>query len=143
MNYDLSKKEKRICETCIDKALERELRAGLENFEAIILNWKNGKFPDDRQAYATLFNTVKDSEKDIFARYNSGKRFDPLTLVAVSYRDGYLNDEDIKEFSEETKTRIRVRGGRKYELVRRRRADITFDRESMSCQSLNAEHINR
>lgn len=106
MGYELTKREMKICEICIDKALFAELRVGLESFEAIIREWRSGKYPDDRHAYTTLFTAVKESEKNIFSRYNNGRRLDPLMLVVVGYRNGYINDEDLKELSEEGKKKI-------------------------------------
>lgn len=44
MYYELSKKEKKIARACIDKGLEAEFQKGMEKFETIIHDWRNGKF---------------------------------------------------------------------------------------------------
>ena len=44
MFHELSKREKKIAKACIDKGLDAEFKEGLENFQAIIQDWRAGKF---------------------------------------------------------------------------------------------------
>ena len=46
--HQLSKREKKIARYCIDKGLEAEFREGLEKSEAIIQDWRVGKFETNK-----------------------------------------------------------------------------------------------
>jgi hypothetical protein len=106
---DLSKSEKKLARVAIDKGLHAELLEGLENFEAILKNWRAGKFETNIEAYHTLYSAVKDKDYAIQRRYDglSGGRY--LTTVAAIYKDGYINDEDIAGFQEVNKKYIKRR----------------------------------
>ena len=41
---ELTKSEKKVARAAIDKGLDAEFREGLENFEAILKDWREGKF---------------------------------------------------------------------------------------------------
>lgn len=103
MYHELSKREKKIARVCIDKGLDAEFREGLENFEAIIADWRNGKFESNKDAYHKLNKAVHTKDKAIARRYDglSGSRW--LVTVAGILYDGYISEEDIKDFSEEAK----------------------------------------
>jgi hypothetical protein len=107
MYYELSKREKKIARACIDKGLDAEFRDGLEKFEAVIADWRNGKFADNKGAYHKLNRALHTKSKAISRRYDglSGSRW--LVTVAGILHDGYISEEDIKDFSEETKDIIK------------------------------------
>ncbi len=108
MYYELSKREKKIAKACIDKGLEAEFKEGLENFHAIIQDWRAGKFASDKEAYHQLFKAVDNKDHAIARRYDglSGSRW--LTTVIELLREGYISEDDIKDFSDETKARIKM-----------------------------------
>lgn len=106
MYYELSKGDKKIAKACIDKGLEAEFREGLEKFEIIIRHWRAGKFASTKEAYHELFKSVAKKDKTISERYDrlTGSRW--LITVAAILHDGYISEDDIKDFSAEVKSRI-------------------------------------
>ncbi|MDB5280491.1 MAG: hypothetical protein JWR61_5446 [Ferruginibacter sp.] len=43
--YELTKAEKKIARAAIDKGLHAEFKEGLENFESILQDWRQGNSP--------------------------------------------------------------------------------------------------
>jgi len=109
MYYDLSKREKKIARACIDKGLEAEFKEGLENFHVIIQDWQAGKFASNKEAYHQLFKAVDNKDHAIGRRYDglSGSRW--LITVIELLREGYISEDDIKDFSDQTKAVIQMR----------------------------------
>ena len=106
MYYELSKSEKKIARACIDKAIEAEFYEGLEKFEAILNDWRQGKFAGNKEAYHQLFKAVDKKDNAISKRYDNltGSRW--LITVAAVLHDGYISENDIKDLSNETKAVI-------------------------------------
>jgi hypothetical protein len=104
--HELSKSEKKVARACIDKGLETELLEGMEKFEAIIKDWRAGKFATTKEAYHALYKAVDEKDNAIARRYDgiTGGRY--LITVAGIYRDGYINEDDIQGFREETKAML-------------------------------------
>ncbi|PZR22454.1 MAG: hypothetical protein DI535_26165 [Citrobacter freundii] len=116
MFHELSKREKKIARVCIDKGLDAQFRESLEKFDSVITNWRNGKFEANKEAYHELYRTVMEQNKAIARRYDdlTGSRY--LNTVAEIYVDGYINDDDIKDFSEEVRLwMVRVKEMRRSE----------------------------
>jgi hypothetical protein len=109
MFYELTKREKKIARACIDKGLEAEFRAGLEQFEAILNKWKNGEFPTHKEAYHELYIALDKKDSLIAKRYDglSGSRW--LAAVADIFHDGYIGEEDIIGLSDLAKDIIKQR----------------------------------
>lgn len=107
MYYELSKREKKIARACIDKGLDAEFWEGLKKIEAIISDWRNGKFAGNKEAYHEMYRGLDTKNRAIAKRYDglSGSRW--LVTVAGILHDGYVTDEDIKDFSEEAKVVIK------------------------------------
>lgn len=86
----------------IDKGVDTEFRIALEQTDKILSEWKQGSL-DNRTAYHKLFKKVQERDKRISNRYDglTGSRY--LLTVAGIYVDGQITEEDIKDFSEETK----------------------------------------
>ncbi len=99
---DLSKREKKIARDAIEKGVLAEFKVCLEEAETIIKEWRNSHL-DNRQAYHKLFKAIMEQNKHIARRYDDmrGSRY-LLTVAAILY-DGYITEEDIKDFSEEAK----------------------------------------
>jgi hypothetical protein len=70
MIYELSKSEKKIARAAIDKGLDAEFRKGMENFEAIVKDWREGKFAGNKDAYHKLFKAVDEKDNAISNRYH-------------------------------------------------------------------------
>lgn len=106
MYYELSKADKKIARANIDKGIDAEFREGLETFEAVIRDWRAGKFSSNRDAYHKLFQAVREKDKAIGKRYDdlSGSRW--LATVAAILHDGYISKEDIAGFSDEARMTI-------------------------------------
>jgi hypothetical protein len=108
MYYELSKREKKIAKACIDKGLEAEFKEGLENFHAIMQDWRAGKFASHKEAYHELFKAVDKKDNTISRRYDglTGSRW--LITVVELFREGYISEDDIKDFSDATKAVIKM-----------------------------------
>ena len=70
MFHELSKREKKIARTCIDKGLEAEFKEGLEKFQTIMQDWQAGKFASNKEAYHQLFKAVDEKDNAISRRYD-------------------------------------------------------------------------
>lgn len=103
MYYELSKREKKIAKACIDKGLDAEFKEGLEVCGTVIDAWRDRKILSNEEAYHQLFGVLHKKDKAIARRYNGlgGSRW--LVTVAAQLYDGYISQDDIKDFSEETK----------------------------------------
>jgi hypothetical protein len=49
MYYELSKKEKKIARQCIEKGLDTASKEGLQKCEAVINEWRQGKFSSNKE----------------------------------------------------------------------------------------------
>ncbi len=100
--HELSKSEKKVARAAIDKGLDAEFREGMEKFETIINEWREGKFATNKEAYHQLFKAVDEKDYAISRRYDglTGGRY--LITVAGIFRDGYIAEEDIRGFREDT-----------------------------------------
>ena len=108
MFHELSKREKKIAKACIDKGLEAEFKEGLENFHTIMQDWRAGKFASNKEAYHYLFKAVDEKDNAIARRYDGLSGSHWLITVVELFREGHISDDDIKDFSDETKTVIRM-----------------------------------
>lgn len=106
MHNDLTKSEKKVARAAIDKGLEAQFREGMEKFEAIIKDWRLGKFATNKDAYYKLFKAVDAKDNAISRRYDglTGGRY--LITVLGILQDGFITEDDISGFSEESKALI-------------------------------------
>ena len=105
MYHELSKHEKKIARSIIDKGVEAEFRGGLEKAKQVIAEWESGML-DNKSAYHKLFKAVNKQDSRISKRYDglTGSRY-LLTVAAILY-DGQITDEEIRDFSDEAKQAI-------------------------------------
>ncbi len=103
MYHDLSKREKKIARICIVKGLEEEFRDGLSNFDTIISEWREGKFATNKDAYHQLFKAITKKDKAIARRYDGLTGSSYFITVAAIFHDGFISEDDVKDFSEETR----------------------------------------
>lgn len=107
MYYELTKKEKKIARECIDKSLDAAFKEGLENSEAVIREWRQGKFSTNKEAYHKLYKTLTDKDDAIVRRYDGLKGSRYLVTVAQLFFEKVITEDDIKDFSDQTKAVIR------------------------------------
>jgi len=103
MYYELSKREKKIARVCIDKGLDTAFKTGLENSETVISEWRLGKFSSDREAYHKLYKVLTDTDDAISERYDGLTGSKWLITVAQLFAEKIITEDDIKDFSDETK----------------------------------------
>lgn len=105
MYYDLNKKDKKIARAAIDKGVDAEYKAGLEEAAAIISHWNSGKL-NNKESYLKLYKAVEERDKALGKRYDGlgGSRY-LMTVAAILY-DGYITEEDVKDFSDATKEQM-------------------------------------
>lgn len=103
---ELTKSEKKVARMCIDKGLDAEYREGLEKVAAIMDSRRSGKFKDSREAYLKMYKTLDGKDREIARRYNglTGSRY--LLTVAVLFADGYIDEDDIRGFSDSSREAI-------------------------------------
>jgi hypothetical protein len=102
---ELSKADKKVARAIIDLGLQRERFDGLNEIDSVLQNWKNKKL-DDESAYHLLYKTVIELDKHIARRYDaiSGSRY--VLVIVSQFRDGVITEEDLSEFSEDTRQSI-------------------------------------
>ena len=102
MYYELSKSEKKIARVLIDRGVESDKIAALEQTEKILADWKEGKI-DLVSAYQKVIQNGEEWDQKIARRYDrlGGSRW--LAVIAAIYVDGQITEDDIAGFSEKTK----------------------------------------
>ncbi len=102
MYYELNKKDKKIARLLIDKALNAQYKAALQAAQALISSWQEEK-PDNKEAYLKLFKILEKHDNNLSERYErlGGSRY-LITVINVLF-DGLITNDDIKDFSDETK----------------------------------------
>jgi hypothetical protein len=110
MYYELSKKEKKIARECIDKGLEAAFKEGLGKSEVVIKDWRQGTFSSNKEAYHKLYKAITDNDDAISRRYDGLTSSRYLVTVAQLFLEKVITEDDIKEFSDETKAVIRLFG---------------------------------
>ncbi len=102
MYHNLSKQDKKIARICIDKGLNIAYTNALNEVSSLMQDWHTDK-TDTRQAYMKLFKIIEHHDRAIAKRYNDlgGSRY--LVTVAALLGEKVISEEDIKDFSGETK----------------------------------------
>jgi hypothetical protein len=103
MYYELSKREKKIARVCIDKGIDTAFKQGLEKSEEVISYWRQGKFPSNREAYHKLYEVIIGADKAIAGRYDGLTGSKWLITVAQLFVEKTITEDDLKDFSDETK----------------------------------------
>jgi hypothetical protein len=107
---DLSKHDKKIAREIIEKGLQKDFAKALNKAYAIINDWKNKKY-DNRDAYHKLFKQIDKSDSLIARRYDnmSGSKY--LFIIAGQFIDGIIEEDDLKELSNDTILTIKMIAG--------------------------------
>lgn len=106
MYYELSKSQKKIARTVMDKGLENHYHKGLKEAESIILNWQNGAFNNQKEAYMELYKCIEKNDKHIAWLYNDkgGSRW--VEVMVGQLADGVISISDLKDFQSEVREAI-------------------------------------
>lgn len=106
MYYELSKSQKKIARTIMDKGLENHYFKGLKETGSIILNWQNGAFTNHKEAYMELYKCVEKNDKHIAWLYNDkgGSRW--VEVMAGQLADEVISISDLKDFQSEVREAI-------------------------------------
>ncbi len=99
MIYELSKPQKKIARSIIEKGLMKDYEKGLKKVEAILLRWIAGKI-DNREAYMAVYDQVSKYDRRIARRYDNMKGSTYLRIIAEQLADGLITIEDIAELEE-------------------------------------------
>lgn len=102
---ELSKSDKRIARTIIQKGLMNEFAKGLNKADKILNDWKQGK-GDARESYHALFKHISGFDKEIGRRYDGMSNFDLVFVVVAQLNEGLIEKQDLEAFSAEGQTFI-------------------------------------
>lgn len=102
---ELSKSDKRIARTIIQKGLMNEFAKGLNKADKILNDWKQGK-GDARESYHALFKYISGFNKGIARRYDGMSNFDLVFVVVAQLNEGLIEKQDLEAFSAEGQTFI-------------------------------------
>ena len=97
---ELSKSDKRIARTIIEKGLMNEFAKGLNKADKILTDWKQGK-GDVRESYHALFKHISGFDKGIARRYDGMGNGDLLDIILQQLNEKLIDKQDLEAFSAE------------------------------------------
>lgn len=97
---ELSKSDKRIARTIIEKGLMKEFEKGLNKADKILNDWKQGK-GDVRESYHALFKHISGFDKGIARRYDGMRNSDLIYIVIQQLNEDLIEKQDLEAFSAE------------------------------------------
>jgi hypothetical protein len=100
-----SKRDKKILRDIIDKGLQKEFAAGIEQLEMIIHVWRQRKI-DTNDVYRKLNETMHEHDKTIARRYDQMGSANYAQIVAAQLADGLISETDLEELSDEMRQQI-------------------------------------
>jgi len=102
---ELSKADKKVARTIIEKGLQQEFENGLNEFYQLLKDWKENS-ADNRDVYHDLYGRVREFDKHIAWRYDrmSGRNY--IFIVANQLIEGHVKDEDLSGFSDEARNYV-------------------------------------
>ena len=103
MSHELNKAEKKIARQLIDKGFDIECKTVLDQAAEILSEWKQNGL-NNTTAYHKLFIQLQKHDKLIRYRYTEIKGSRYLSIVRAIYEDGQITEDDIKDFSENTRS---------------------------------------
>lgn len=106
MYYELTKSQKKIARTVIDRGLENHYKRGLSDIESICRKWREGNFASTRDAYMNLYQCVKRNDKNIGRIYidKGGARW--VEVMSMQLADKAITIEDLTDFDSELRNII-------------------------------------
>jgi hypothetical protein len=103
---ELTKKEKKIARDIFSLAIEKEFETASQNSEIIMAKWKSGN-AKGREVFHETRSYLNDFLKHLERRYDNLRVASYLMTLAGILKDGYITEEDIKDFSHEAKEMIK------------------------------------
>jgi hypothetical protein len=103
---ELSKSDKKVARLLMDKGIEKELEICNNDIAEIIKEWNNQKVTI-RETYSKIYETVQKNDKYIARNYDGITGVHYFNTVVVLFKQKLLSDEDINQFSEEVRTKIK------------------------------------
>lgn len=97
---ELSKSDKRIARTIIEKGLLNEFTKGLNKADKILNDWKQGK-GDVRESYHALFKHISGFDKGIARRYDGMSNSDLLDIILQQLKEKLIDKQELEAFSQE------------------------------------------
>jgi hypothetical protein len=95
---ELSKGDKRIARTIIEKGLMKEFAEGLNKADKILNDWKQGK-GDVRESYHALFKHISDFDKGIARRYDGMRNSVLIFVVLQQLNEKLIEEQELQAFS--------------------------------------------
>lgn len=103
---DLTKKEKKIARDIFSISIEKEFEEALQNSQLIMTKWKSGN-ASSREIFHETRSYLNVFLKHLERRYDDLRTSDYLMTLAGILKDGYITDEDLKDFSDAAKETIK------------------------------------
>jgi hypothetical protein len=99
---ELTKKEKKIAREVFSMSIEKEFDTALQNSEVILAKWKSGN-ATGREIFHETRSYLNNFLKHLQRRYDDLRSSDYLITLAGILKDGYITEEEIKDFSDEAR----------------------------------------
>ena len=105
MKIQLSKNQKKVARSIIEKGLQKEYVTGIEQIEKVIARWRTKK-SDDRETWFELYKEVTAHDKNIARQYDNitGSRY--LLVIMNQLMRGVIGEEDLAELDPEISDRL-------------------------------------
>jgi hypothetical protein len=97
---ELSKPDKKKARAIIEKGLMKEFERGLNQADAILSNWKQGK-GDNREAYHALYKHITQFDKGIARRYDGLGNSYLIDIIIQQLNENLIEQQDLQVFSQE------------------------------------------
>ncbi len=104
--YELTKKEKKRARELFAISIEKEFEAALKNSEIIIAKWKNNT-STSREIFHETHTYLDNFLKHLQRRYDELRPSNYLLSLAGVLKDGYITQDELSEFSDESKEIIK------------------------------------
>ena len=101
----LSKHDKKVARTIIEKGLQIEFAKGLFFADSVLDEWKNN-VRNNRESYHLLFKAAKEFDKHIAKRYDGMTGSKYIFVIAAQLIDGIIDEADLKDLSEDVQQTI-------------------------------------
>ncbi len=104
--YELTKKEKKRAREIFSISIEKEFEAALKNSEIIIAKWKNNT-STSREIFHEIHIYLDNLLKHLQSRYDDLRPSNYLLSLAGVLKDGYIMEDELRNFSAESKEIIK------------------------------------
>jgi hypothetical protein len=102
---ELSKADKKVARSIIEKGLQKEFENGLNEFYQLLRDWKDNQ-AGNRDVYHNLYGRVREFDKHIVWRYDRMSGKDYIFIITNQLIEGHINDQDLTLLSVEARGMI-------------------------------------